>query len=297
MAGNESGQSEISRLGQEQEDLKWQIERTKSIYKPTTGAGAPTSTPTFIGQTYVDTTTGNVYIAVGTSGSWNWAFVGAGALSNDYLVGLTSWYDASDSLTPAINGATLTGWNDKGSNLNHCTTVIGTPQYMTGIQNSLPAAYFNGSEMIYGANQADVAQPHTQYLVFKPTGWSTGIMQKVINMYNSSPQINKTASATTIEIYAGATVVGESLSNNVTTMVTAIFNGASSSIQVNGNTPNTGNAGTNTNSNSPQIGASDNVPNYPYTGYIMEWRVYTGVHTSAQQAVIRNYLNTKWAVY
>ena len=39
------------------------------------GDGASSKTPDFIGQTYIDTTNGNVYIAVGTSNAGNWELV------------------------------------------------------------------------------------------------------------------------------------------------------------------------------------------------------------------------------
>lgn len=39
------------------------------------GDGASTKTPDFIGQTYIDTTNSNVYIAVGTSNAGNWKLV------------------------------------------------------------------------------------------------------------------------------------------------------------------------------------------------------------------------------
>jgi hypothetical protein len=39
------------------------------------GNGASSKTPDFIGQTYIDTTNGNVYIAVGVSNAGNWKLV------------------------------------------------------------------------------------------------------------------------------------------------------------------------------------------------------------------------------
>lgn len=39
------------------------------------GATAPTSAPDFIGQTYIDTTAGNVYVAVGVLTAGNWKLV------------------------------------------------------------------------------------------------------------------------------------------------------------------------------------------------------------------------------
>ena len=237
------------------------------------GVGSPTVIPQFVGQQYIDISIGAIYIATGTIGIYNWGYVGSGNVSNDYLVGLTSWYDASDSITPITNGSTLTGWNDKGSQLNHLVNVEGTPQYMTNIQNGLPAAYFSGAQSIYGSNKADVSQPQTHFLVFKPTGWSTGIYQGIITMLANNT-IFKNTGATTIGIAAGSNVIGQSISNNTCNIASVVFNGASSSITINNNSTVVGNAGTNSNTNLPYIGRDNS---YYYIGYVMEWRVYDEV--------------------
>lgn len=41
------------------------------------GAGAPVGTPTTLGQQYIDTTSKNVYIAVGTSSDADWKLMAA----------------------------------------------------------------------------------------------------------------------------------------------------------------------------------------------------------------------------
>ena len=43
----------------------------------TSGAGAPSSTPSFVGQSYIDTTNDVVYIATGTASSADWMLLGA----------------------------------------------------------------------------------------------------------------------------------------------------------------------------------------------------------------------------
>ena len=59
-----------------------------------TGTAAPTTTPDYIGQTYVDTTNLNVYLASETNGSYNWAFVGKGESSDfnqDTVANIFEW--------------------------------------------------------------------------------------------------------------------------------------------------------------------------------------------------------------
>jgi hypothetical protein len=269
---------------------------TKSL----SSTGAPTSIPEYIGQSYVNTSNGNIYIAVGTAGSYNWGFVGAGNIVNDYLINLTSWYDASDSLTPNTNGSTLTGWNDKGSRLNHLTNVANTPQYFDNIQNGLPAAYFDGvNESIYGANQGNTAQPQTMFLVCKPTGWSTGTYQVMVSTYYSSSAymtIGKNNGNTAIWVSAGTDRSASSIMTDTSYIITVAFNGASSTIGVNANAEDTVSPGTNGNEGYPTIGAVAGTT-YPYAGYVMEWRVYDGVLTDENQIIVRNFLNNKWGIY
>ena len=264
-----------------------------------TGSGAPQIVPQFIGQQYIDINSGNIYISVGTNGVYNWGFVGKGSLvefTKDTIPGLVTWYDASDNLFPKTNESTLTGWNDKGSNLNHLVNIQGTPKYYENIQNGLSAAYFNGSSAIRGSDIADAAQPQTHFLVFKPTAWSTDTYQAIIDMYNGTAFIGKNTGTTAIRIAAGIGLNGATVTNDITTITTAVFNGTSSSTALNSDAETIGSAGTSSNSNNPGIGSVNNNTLF-YTGYVMEWLIYNGVLSQSNKNIVKSYLNNKWAVY
>lgn len=261
----------------------------------TTGTIAPTSTPSRIGDFYVNSSTGSIYMAGGTSGSFNWALIGQGSLSADYRTNLVGCWDASNGPVPTINNTTLTAWNDLGSVLNHMTVLYGTPKYMENIQNGLPAVYLSGSAGIRGANVTDIAQPTTHFLIFKPTDWNAAKDQYIAEMYNQSQIIYKSNGTANVRMYAGTTIPGDALADNNCYLTTVVFNGASSSIAVNANAAVPGNTGTGTNSMYPIIGTHDGVSFF--TGYVMEWRVYTGALTSDQQTQVRVFLNNKWGIY
>lgn len=266
----------------------------------TTGTIAPTSTPARIGDFYINSNTGSIYMASGISGYWNWALIGQGSLSDDYTNNIVGWWDASNGPTPVTNGSVITAWNDRSSYVNHLTGTNGVkPTYYTGIQNGLPACYFNGINAgIGGGNLADIAQPATHFLVFKPTGWGRASQEAIISMYNgSSPhEIYRNSGSTTVNMHAGTGLLGPSLSDNTCYVVTTIFNGTSSSIQKNVDVATSGNAGTNTNTMYPAIGERG-AGSYFYQGYVMEWRVYAGALTSAQQVQVQTFLNNKWGIY
>jgi len=261
-----------------------------------TGTAAPTTTPDYIGQKYVDTTNLNVYLASETNGSYNWAFVGKGGVSDlSSVSGLTSWYKG-ENITPTTNGSTITAWNDAGSVLNHCTNIVGTPQYYENVVNGQPGAYFDGSEAMYGSDKSNVAQPQTHFVVFKGTDWGTGAEQGIVTMYNFSQSIAKQAGTTVIRTYAGGNIFGDSLSDDTAYMATAIFDNTSSSLQINDASAVTGTTGTGANTNNPNIGAAASGSNR-FTGYVMEWMVYTGSLTEGDQDIVKAYLNNKYAIY
>ena len=261
-----------------------------------TGTAAPSETPDYIGQRYVNTTNLNVYLASETNGSYNWAFVGKGGVSDlSSVSGLTSWYKG-ENITPTTNGSTITAWNDAGSALNHCTNIVGTPQYYEDVVNGHPGAYFDGSESMYGSDKSDVAQPQTHFVVFKGTDWGTGAEQDIVTMYNFSQSIAKQAWTTVIRTYAGGNIFGDSLSDDTAYMATAIFDNTSSSLQINDASAVTGTTGTGANTNSPNIGAASGGSSR-FTGYVMEWMVFTGSLIEGDQDIVRAYLNNKYAIY
>jgi len=237
-------------------------------------------------------------MSIGTN-IWNWGFLGRGnmtAWTASHPAGLTSWYDASNGPTPTTAESTLTGWNDLSVTANHLTNIVGAPKISSITQNGLPMVYFDGSSSINGLNKADSAQPITSFLVFMPTAWGTGGYQIMTVMDASNIQLEKVTGATNVSIYSGFRFSGESISNNTQYVLTAVFNGATSSIAVNNHTLTSGDSGTNGNSNSPLIGQAGGNVNF-FTGYIMEWLVYDGALSADDQAIVRNYLNNKWAIY
>lgn len=271
-----------------------------STTNPTVGSGTgePTSVPSYVGQIYINNTTGGIYMAMGTAGSYNWGYIGNGntsAFSATNPAGLRSWFKADSGVANTGNGTTATGWNDNSSYVNHCSNINGAPKYYTGVQNGLPAVYYNGGSEHYATNLVDVAQPYTVFVVFKGTSWGTGAYQTFFSEYNGV-SFGKNNGNTTSYGYAGTVLSNGSLSDNTTYIQKCVLNGASSTIAINGAVDTTGNAGTSANYNYPVIGAAGGGAQY-FTGYVMEILVYDGDLTSANQTIVRNYLNNKWAVY
>lgn len=267
----------------------------------TTEAGSPTKTPTSTGEVLMNRTTGNIYMAGDILGNYSWGYLGSYNLTKWTSVspaGLFQWYKADSGPIPATNNTTLTSWLDSSTTNNALGAVEGTSgKYQTGIQNGLPAVYFDGGGDMYGTNLTDVAQPVTYFLVIKPTSWGTGGYQCIMAQYNSANQILKTTGAVTLTLYAGSLGIGPNVADNTTQLITSVFYGASSSVEVNNGGYLSINTGTTVCTNHPVLGAAGGGVSNPYVGYIMEYLAYQGALTDADKTKVKNYLNAKWAVY
>ncbi len=69
MAWNDSKQAQDDFLSSDWNDM---VTDQEARSKVSSGSGAPSSTPTMVGSMYIDTDSGRIYIAVGTSGSSDW---------------------------------------------------------------------------------------------------------------------------------------------------------------------------------------------------------------------------------
>ena len=275
------------------------------------GAGAPAIIPQFVGQQYIDTTSGAIYISIGTSGVYNWGYVGQGAINAftaNTVTGLLHWYDANDLTTiTKDSGGKVTVWNDKSGSLRHLVNTDGgtaqPPVWTSGYQNGLPSVVFNGTNQgIFSNSYSITSYPLTIFTVLKPTNWSTGATQQPICGYSGSAdnmQLFKTASASTVSIfwYNTASSPGGSINNSTGSLVTAVYNGGSSSIQINNNAVSNVTIGTTSTVMYLMLGRSYATQNYYYAGGVCEILIYNGSLSTSQQSLVQTYLNNKWRIY
>lgn len=136
-----------------------------------TGIGAPTHRPTAIGQTYVDTDTLNVYISAGTSGAYNWAFVGKG-LSSDFTTttvpNIFAWWSADYGITKD-GGDLVSSWADKVNGWAIVNTG-GTDRPLFASAdtsfNGQPSLAFDGSNDYLELNHTETGNAFTYFSVF-----------------------------------------------------------------------------------------------------------------------------------
>lgn len=276
------------------------LAKAQSGASVSTGSGAPTSTPVRVGDIYVNTDTGAMYMAMDTDGSWNWAYIGQGSTSSftkDTIAGLTSWYKADDGPSPTTEATNITSWVDKSTTGNTLTAVSGTRAYTSNVKNGLPGIRFVANSYISGTDLGNRSAPFTIFCVVLPTNIDAGTYQDFFSLGASyDTKIGKNTGTINSRATAGTDLVNGAVSNNTAQLFTFVANGASSSLEINNNGATSGNAGSTAHENRPIIGAAWN-GTQGFTGYFLELLVYDGALSTANIDIVKAYINNKWAIY
>lgn len=272
---------------------------SNQLFTPTqsvlTGSGAPTMVPSFIGQEYVDTSNGNMYKAVGTSGSYNWAFIGQGGLSTfnkNSVPGLRFWVKSDAGITKDA-GNLVSNWNDQSDSGWHLAqaTAGSKPLYVDNVINGLPVIRFDGSSDYMNNVSLAINQPSTTFMV---GNYIVVDATEDISMSCGTNSIVMNTAGGKFDTYAG-THIGTYVADTNKHIWIAVHNGASSKI-ITDQTTTTGNAGT---ANMAQIMIGWYTAGGAYYANINigEILIYNSALSSTNMATVSAYLNNKWAIY
>ena len=165
--------------------------------------------------------------------------------------------------------------------------------YKTGVQNGLPAVRFQDDQRMM--RNLSLTNPITQPCTVFFTCLQDGGYGYVFDGQNRCGYVGTEDAGGKTELYAGAFLTAAAVYNKaVWYQGTATFNGANSSIRINGVEIAAGDAGTNT------IGSQFQIGNYlpgdstfDWEGYIGEVIVYSGVESPAANEAG---LMTKWGI-
>lgn len=205
------------------------------------------------------------------------------------ISGLKVWFDANQ--LNLADSTLVSTWTDSSGNGNNATAAGGNrPTYKVNIKNSKPAVQFSGTNlMTTAAFGAALSQPSTVFLVGQAAGAST-FMDGIIAGSRHLLDFN---TGTTVRALAGS-----GITSNATVAqfnyFTVIFNGASSSLQVNANTAVSGDTGANT-LTGVTLGANF-TPTASLNGYIGEVLIYNALLSAAQITQVQNYIKAKWGL-
>lgn len=229
------------------------------------------------------------------------------ATSSGPVAGMRQWLKSSlgvldASGNPCTNGIAVKTWQDQSSHGNDETqsTVGQQPLFQTNIINSLPAILFNGISQSLSATFT-LIQPATFFFVWRSVVVGTGSQHDAIFSgvgaagSGDSGFYQQSDGSGVAYIYAGG---ASSVSNGSGTystwkLLTATFNGSSSSMRINGVTVGTGTVSTGT-FGGLILGA--NAFGRPSNIYVAEMLVYPSVVSGANLATNETYLLSEYSL-
>lgn len=159
------------------------------------------------------------------------------------LTGLKLWVRSDLGIT--LNGSDVSSWADQSGNGNDLVMASASeqPGYLTNQLNGHAVVEFDGIDEWLATATFSLVQPETIFLVLKQTTWTDDV-SIMDGFATNSGRCRQVGTTPNIALYAGAAAAGNTdLTVNTYSLVTIIFNGGSSLIQVNNNTETTGNAG------------------------------------------------------
>ncbi len=144
---------------------------------------------------------------------------------------------------------------------------------------------------------ASTAQPLTIFYVANLSGYDR---TQGYNVFGSNGQVRSVYHSTSADawsIFGASPVLSGGTSGNGLLLTTTILNGASSSARVNGTQVISGTTGTTGIATNAVVGAANTTGTInPWSGYVAEVIVYSGVLTGGQITSIESALQTKWGL-
>lgn len=201
------------------------------------------------------------------------------------------WWDAS-ALTGLSDTQSVTSWTDRSGNGRHLAqgTAGNQPAYRTAIQNALPVVRFDGSNDHVGATFT-LAPPYTLFVVsaFRAAFVANAF---VVSSPTLATGLFYRSSSTNMQQYSGSVGAVVTTTPEAWHAYTSEFNGASSTLRVDGGAAATGNPGAGV-PGGVRVG-TDNVGAQAATVDVGELLVYASILSAANRAAVEAYLKAKW---
>lgn len=214
------------------------------------------------------------------------------------VAGCQLWLDAADASTITHSGGAVSQWDDKSGNTRHTTqgTAGRKPTTGTATIGGRNVLVFDGGDVLLTPTLT-LAQPVTIYVVARLTNTGVGNGQMIGNTGNSPTIYAGNAITNYWRLYAGKDVPSAVVTDSTAHQFTAIFNGVSSFLYLDGtailSNVNPGTPGWS--SKAIPIGAGPTA-SVGWPGEVAEVLIYdTALGTTDRQA-IESYLATKWGL-
>jgi hypothetical protein len=214
-------------------------------------------------------------------------YLGGGTASNP-----VAWYRKGSGIT--VTGSGVSQWSDASGNGRHLLQA--TDAARPALQSD-GTILFNGSNHTLKTAAFTLNQPETVYLLMQSVSWTGADCISDGNAANSMALYQDKAGGSgvspAVTQYAGL-YGGEDLTHmtvGVYHVLCAVFNGASSLIQVDANTPGTGDAST-TNAGGFTVGRTGDGFGSAANIRVKEIMIFAQAHSATQRALINSYLQT-----
>jgi hypothetical protein len=207
--------------------------------------------------------------------------------------GLKAHFDATAGAQEDVDGVHT--WYDLSGNGNHLTQATGAakPALVKVAQNGLPGVLFDGVDDVMVAASISEVQPLTHFSVFKMDAFAERNISDGVGFAHAISH----HSLSGLRIAAGV-----SLYSNPNTLepadpliLSAVFNGASSKIRINGGSENTGDAGASSPTDGITLGANRSGSRY-LSGFIFEHVVFNRELTAQEIEAVEAHLAAKWGI-
>lgn len=223
---------------------------------------------------------------VSTSGSWTPA-----------QIATQLWFDASDVSTITESGGAVSQWDDKSGNDYHATQATAAQKPTTNSRtiNGLNALEFfdDAGHRKLSNNSLALSQGYSVFGVVQDDGlagyhtWWSGLGGGARSFASKNSGGNRT-------YWASSSIIGTAMSANVE-LWSVIFNGASSTLYVDGSLDASGNPGSNGVTSGFYIGSESGAENVaPWDGLIAEVIVIDSAASTETRQLIEGYLAHKW---
>ncbi len=209
--------------------------------------------------------------------------VGAGGFSPSDLANLELWTRFNSGITES--SSLVSQWDDVSGNANHLKQATGTNQPTVQGDGSI---LFDGVDNFLKADAFTLVQPETVYILFKQITWTSG--DRAWDSGAASTTLFQTGTTPSLSLFASATLAEIDLTLDTYGIVSSVVNGASSVLQLNNDSPITGNTGTN-DMGGFTLGARENAASFAHI-QVKEVLIYSEAHDAATRAQVIAYLQS-----
>jgi len=222
-------------------------------------------------------------------------------IGGGFVTPTLAWYDPSNAGSITSSAGLVTQMNDLSGQARHLTASAGQrPTTGSFTINSLNALSFGTAGNLMQSGNITVPQPYTVLVVVKGsaatlTSISVGHLVSVLG-YNGAAS-GPVGNATTgyWGIYAGTSLFNTTPVDGTARVIGAVFNGASSSIVLDGTTLVSGPAGAAAWSAAPiKLGGTDTDSTQSWLGLIGEVLMYSSALSPTVYTAQQAYLKAKW---